>query len=111
MRTGRSGIYACAGGMLGYRLYMLDKQAMSSYYRDPFLSAIRHESGVPESAVEGTVGQNWSNGPCPSRFRDIKEPAVLMETAGFLLPDTVQRGAITGRTRTDRQTSSQLAPQ
>jgi hypothetical protein len=23
-------------------------------------------------------------------FRDIKEPAVLIETAGFLLPDTVQ---------------------
>lgn len=63
MRTGRSGIYACAGGTLGYRLCMLDKQAMSSYYRDPFLSAIRHESGVPETAVEGTVGQNWSNGP------------------------------------------------
>jgi hypothetical protein len=63
MRTGRSGIYACAGGTLGYRICMLDKQAMSSYYRDPFLSAILHESGVPGSAVEGMVGQNWSDGP------------------------------------------------
>ena len=63
MRLGRSGIYACASGELGYRLCMLDKQAMSSYYRDPFLSAIRQRSAVAENAVEGAVWQDWPHGP------------------------------------------------
>ncbi|MFO0564294.1 MAG: DUF262 domain-containing protein [Polyangiaceae bacterium] len=63
MREGRSGIYASATGSLGYSVCMLDKKAMSSYYRDPFLSAIRRQSGVPESAVQGAVAQHWSGGP------------------------------------------------
>lgn len=63
MRLGRSGIYACASGALGYSVCMLDKTAMSSYYRDPFLSAIRKQSNVAESAVQGAVWQDWPSGP------------------------------------------------
>jgi hypothetical protein len=55
MRAGRSGIYASPTGQLGYSVCMLDKKAMSSYYRDPFLSAIRQQSGVAQEAVQGAV--------------------------------------------------------
>lgn len=63
MRVGRSGIYACATGALGYNVCMLDKTAMSSYYRDPYLSAIRQQSGVAVTAVQGAVAQHWADGP------------------------------------------------
>lgn len=63
MRQGRSGIYASAVGSLSYDVCMLDKQAMSSYYRDPYLSAIKCESGVPANSVSGAVWEDWSNGP------------------------------------------------
>jgi hypothetical protein len=63
MRAGRSGIYATPTGALGYSVCMLDKKAMSSYYRDPYLTAIRVHSGVAESAVEGSVAHHWSGGP------------------------------------------------
>jgi hypothetical protein len=85
MRTGRSGIYACASGKLGYRLCMLDKQAMSSYYRDPFLSAVRQQSDVAESAVEGEVWQEWPGGPwftgyeTASRWMRLKASQVQLQ--------------------------------
>jgi hypothetical protein len=63
MREGRSGIYAGVNGSLGYSVCMLDKEAMTSYYRDPYLSAIRLESGVADSAVQGAVGHHWPGGP------------------------------------------------
>lgn len=63
MRAGRSGIYASPTGALGYRVCMLDKKVMSSYYRDPYLSAIREQSGVADGAVEGSVAQHWGGGP------------------------------------------------
>lgn len=63
MRAGRSGIYASPTGALGYSVCMLDKKAMSSYYRDPYLSAIREQSGVADAAVEGAVAQHWGGGP------------------------------------------------
>lgn len=63
MRSGRSGNYASATASPGYSICMLDKKAMSSYYRDPYLSAIRQQSGVPEAAVQGAVAQHWSGGP------------------------------------------------
>jgi hypothetical protein len=63
MRAGRSGIYASATGSLGYSVCMLDKKAMSSYYRDPCLSAVLQQSRIPESAVRGSVAQHWSGGP------------------------------------------------
>lgn len=62
MRAGRSGIYASATGALGYSVCMLDKKAMSSYYRDPYLTAIRQQSGVAQTAVQGLV-QHWSGEP------------------------------------------------
>jgi hypothetical protein len=63
MRAGCSGIYASATASPGYSMCMLDKKAMSSYYRDPYLSAIRQQSGVPEAAVHGAVAQHWAGGP------------------------------------------------
>ncbi len=63
MRAGRSGIYASPTGSLGYSVCMLDKKAMSSYYRDPYLSAIRQQSGIREAAVQGAVAQHWSGSP------------------------------------------------
>jgi hypothetical protein len=41
---------------------MLDKKAVSSYYRDPYLTAIRKQSGVARAAVRGTV-QHGSGDP------------------------------------------------
>ncbi|MFY0572889.1 DUF262 domain-containing protein [Archangium lansingense] len=63
MRAGRSGIYARPTGVLGYSVCMLDKKAVSSYYRDPYLSAIRQQSGIAETAVEGAVAQHRGGGP------------------------------------------------
>ncbi len=63
MRAGRSGIYAFATATLGYSACMLEKKVMSSYYRDPYLTAIRHQSGVAETTVEGAVWQGWSGSP------------------------------------------------
>ncbi len=63
MRKGRSGIYAHETSSLGYGVCMLDKMAMSSYYRDPYLSAIRQYSGVSDSKVQGDVWQEESGGP------------------------------------------------
>ncbi len=63
MREGRSGIYAHETSSLNYSMCMLDKKMMSSYYRDPYLSAIRQESGVSGSKVQGSVWQEWPCGP------------------------------------------------
>ncbi|HTE43158.1 MAG TPA: DUF262 domain-containing protein [Steroidobacteraceae bacterium] len=63
MRAGFSGIYAYAGGALSYGVCMLDKKVMSSHYRDPYLSAIRLQSGVSDAAVHGSVWQQSPNGP------------------------------------------------
>lgn len=46
MRQGRSGRYMRESGTGGYGVCMLDKERMSSNYRDPFLSAVVHASGV-----------------------------------------------------------------
>lgn len=63
MRAGRSGIYVSPTGAPGFSVCMLDKKVMSSHYRDPYLSAIRQESGVVEFAVEGAVSQHRGDGP------------------------------------------------
>ncbi|MCB9624599.1 MAG: DUF262 domain-containing protein [Sandaracinus sp.] len=63
MRAGRSGIYASPTGSLGYRVCMLDKRGMNSYYRDPYLSAIRKQSGVREASVRGAVAKQSTGGP------------------------------------------------
>ncbi|ADC63222.1 DUF262 domain-containing protein [Allochromatium vinosum] len=63
MRAGRSGVYAHATRAMDYEMCMLDRQTMASYYRDPYLSAIRVQSTVPDDAVTGTVWQDRVNGP------------------------------------------------
>jgi hypothetical protein len=62
MRAGRSGVYASPTGSLGYNVCMLNKQEMGSYYQDPYLSAIRQQSDVRETAIQGEVA-HWSGGP------------------------------------------------
>jgi hypothetical protein len=63
MRAGRSGVYAHATRAMDYDMCMLDRQTMAGYYRDPYLSAIRVQSTVPDDAVTGTVWQDRVNGP------------------------------------------------
>ncbi len=46
MRDGESGIYAGSEGSLGYQVCMLNKRRVSSYYRDPYLSAMRARSAT-----------------------------------------------------------------
>ncbi|MBD8584143.1 DUF262 domain-containing protein [Frigoribacterium sp. CFBP 8766] len=57
MREGRSGIYFGLDGALGYRLCMLERTQLNSYYRDPFLSAIYDLAGVG-----GEVDEPWFTG-------------------------------------------------
>ena len=57
MREGRSGIYVGANGALGYSICMLDKTQMNSLYRDPYLTAIHHESGAAAA-----INQPWFTG-------------------------------------------------
>ena len=52
MREGNSGIYYGADQTLGYELTMLKKLRQSSWYRDPYLYAIWHESGSPEDVTD-----------------------------------------------------------
>jgi hypothetical protein len=93
MRAGRSGIYAWATGAPGYSVCMLDKQAMSSYYRDPFLSAVWRESQVSEGSVQGAVGEDWAGGPwftgyeTEARWMRLKASGLEVQctVAGFLI--------------------------
>ena len=57
MREGTSGRYVGIDGRLGYSVCMLDKQQMNSSYRDPYLHAIRLESGVAEA-----IEDKWFSG-------------------------------------------------
>jgi len=92
MREGQSGIYASQSGALGYGLCMLDKKAMSSYYRDPYLSAIRRQSGVAQTAVEGSVAQHWSGGPWFTGYET--EPRWMRLRASGTAMQCVQDGLV-----------------
>ena len=46
MREGDSGIYVGSDGAMGFGLCMLDKERLSSNYRDPYLFAIFKHSGA-----------------------------------------------------------------
>lgn len=63
MRAGYSGRYVSARGRVGFDfdLCMLEKKAMHSYYRDPYLSAIRALSGASDKDVRGSASR--SGGP------------------------------------------------
>ncbi len=52
MREGNSGIYYGANHTLGYQMTMLRKSVQRSWYRDPYLYAIWHESGSPEEVTD-----------------------------------------------------------
>ncbi len=49
MRQGESGIYYGAEGKLGYSVVMLRRTRLNSWYRDPYLLAIWHESSADDS--------------------------------------------------------------
>lgn len=57
MREGASGIYAFAARKPSYDGCMLNRRQMNSYYRDPFLHALRARSGVA-----GEVEDSWFTG-------------------------------------------------
>ena len=64
MREGESGIYYGADGKLGYSVVMLRKTILNSWYRDPYLLAIWHESGVDDAAddpwfIGYETGERW----------------------------------------------------
>lgn len=52
MRDGGSGLYASGSGPLGFDLCMMDRDSLRGYYRDPYLTAIRAESGVADQVAE-----------------------------------------------------------
>jgi hypothetical protein len=93
MRAGRSGIYVSPTGALGFNVCMLDRTVMSSHYRDPYLSAIRQQSGVVEFAVDGAVAQNRADGPwftgyeTEARWMRLRASGVKIQCLqdGFLL--------------------------
>lgn len=68
MREGASGRYVGIDGRLGYSVCMLDKQQMNSYYRDPYLHAIRLESGVSQ-AIEDRTFTGYETEPRWMRLR------------------------------------------
>ena len=63
MSTGRSGKYAYANGVMNYDVCMLDGGAMHGFYRDPYLSAIKEESNVPNTILIGEVWMENLEGP------------------------------------------------
>lgn len=85
MRDGHSGIYACPGGVLGYNVCMLDKKAMSSHYRDPYLSAIRQQSGVQGSVVRGSVAIDRFDGPWFTGYESEERWMVLVASGAKML--------------------------
>jgi len=72
MRGGRSGIYVGTGGVLGYRMCMLDTRNMKGYHRDPYLCAIRSLSGNANAAVQGTVWPDDPDGPWFSGYETVE---------------------------------------
>ena len=62
MREGASGRYVGIDGQLGYSVCMLNKQQMNSYYRDPYLHAVRHKSGAA-AAIHDTEFTGYESLP------------------------------------------------
>jgi hypothetical protein len=59
MREGKSGIYVGSEGVMGFSLCMLDKERLSSYYRDPYLYAVFKHSGA---VLDRDIGNLWYTG-------------------------------------------------
>ena len=52
MREGATGIYAVQPRVMGYDLCMLNRRQMNSYYRDPYLHAMRLLAGVGDEVED-----------------------------------------------------------
>lgn len=62
MREGHSGVYVSTSDTLGFDVCMLDKQRLSSNYRDPYLHAIWRESGVGDR-IEKRMFRGYATDP------------------------------------------------
>lgn len=80
MRAGDSGRYAFAGGQAGYDMCMLKKNIMSSYYWDPYLSAVCSECEVPLGRVQGSVNLNSPEGPWFTGFENLPRRMQLVNS-------------------------------
>jgi hypothetical protein len=83
MREGASGRYVGSEGRLGYSVCMLHKLQMNSYYRDPYLHAIRRASDVGTN-VEDSVFTGYETEP---RWMPLKKSAIALQAVsdGFRL--------------------------
>ncbi|MCY0854018.1 DUF262 domain-containing protein [Cupriavidus sp. D39] len=109
MREGASGRYVGIDGRLEYSICMLDKQQMNSYYRDPYLHAVRVQSGQQEHVVDRDfTGYETEPRWMPLRKSDIALRAVA-EGFHVLVPGSVIDDAVShvfaahAVTRTDGQ--------
>lgn len=68
MRAGRSGVYASATGSLGYRLCILDKKTMNSYYQDPVprVTVGERQLDTEDRALASRTGAPSSASPASS---------------------------------------------
>ncbi|GIF12651.1 DUF262 domain-containing protein [Actinoplanes teichomyceticus] len=83
MRAGKSGIYFAEGGHMSFRLCMLDKTQLNSWYRDPFLLAVWEEVDCP-----GAVEDPWFMGyETAARWMTLykSRTAIRCVTQGFQL--------------------------
>ncbi|QCP47880.1 DUF262 domain-containing protein [Trinickia violacea] len=84
MRDGASGRYTISPNG-GYQVCMLDKERLSSYYRDPYLLAIVHQSGI--------AGNRIANPGWPYSFSGLETgPRVLTLARSGIQIQCVQEG-------------------
>jgi hypothetical protein len=96
MREGASGRYVGIDGRLGYSVCMLDKLQMNSYYRDPYLHAVRAHSAVREAVVDKEfTGYEKVPRWMPLRKSDIAFRAVA-EGFHVQVPNSVAHEAVGG---------------
>ena len=90
-RTGKSGIYAAAGGKLDYSFCMLEGEMMNGYYRDVVLLAIARTANLQKS-VQGSIEYKengpWYTGPASeTRWMRLLKSGVRIRCTdgGFLV--------------------------
>jgi hypothetical protein len=83
MREGASGRYVGSEGRLGYSVCMLNKMQMNSYYRDPYLHAIRRASDVG-AHVEDSEFTGYETEP---RWMPLRKSTIALQAVsdGFRL--------------------------
>ena len=94
MREGASGRYVGSDGRLGYSVCMLNKLQMNSYYRDPYLYAIRRASDVGTN-IEDSVFTGYETEP---RWMPLKTSSIALRAVsdGFRLraPESVDAAQV-----------------